>query len=145
MKTVKQIAEAAGVKLRTVQFWTMNGALLCDPSTRHGGKGQHRQYTDAEAGAARIAGAMHGMGIGIGTIVEAMQQIRAAGTGLTGPALLVLLFRDGALTARVVATQADATQAMLRADSGSCAMFRISADDARAIGPAEALRHEVRR
>lgn len=143
MKTVKQIAEAADVKTRTVQYWVDNGVLICAPGTRNGGTGTHRRFADEEAGAARIASAMHGMGLGIGTIAAVMGQIRAAKPKLSGPALLVVLFGDAGIWSQIVASPADAMQAMTAANSGACAIIRINATDAQSLHPSETLRAEV--
>lgn len=55
--TISKLAKLTGAKKRTLQFQTLHGALKCDPSTLHEGRGVSRRYSVPEAAvAAMLAG-----------------------------------------------------------------------------------------
>lgn len=52
--TLSQLVECTGLKPRTLQFWTLNGVILCYPETQHGGPGVPRRYPGEEAAIALV-------------------------------------------------------------------------------------------
>lgn len=76
--TPSEIADIAGVKLRTVQFWTANGALKPEGGTALTGTGNHRRYSEAEARVAFVIGALFRFAASIGTLCAVAEAMRSA-------------------------------------------------------------------
>lgn len=74
--TVAEAAAMAGIKPRTLQFWTMNDVILCDPATRHGGPGVRRQYETGEVAIAAVLGVLSQLSLPVGQLKEAAKLLR---------------------------------------------------------------------
>lgn len=74
--TVAEAAAMARVKPRTLQFWTMNNVVMCDPLTRHGGPGVRRQYEIEEIAIAALLGVVSRASIPVGQLKDAATAIR---------------------------------------------------------------------
>jgi len=74
--TVADVAHMAGVKTRTIQFWTMNNVLICDPETRHGGPGVRRRYEFTECVVAAVIGVLSELSVPVGRLSAAAEAIR---------------------------------------------------------------------
>lgn len=64
------VAHMAGVKTRTIQFWTMNNVLICDPETRHGGPGVKRRYELSECAVAALVAIFAELSVPVGRLSE---------------------------------------------------------------------------
>lgn len=73
---VADVASMAGLKPRTVQFWTLNGVIECDPATRHGGSGVKRRYELPEVVIAAFLGVIARLSVPVGQLKQAAQKIR---------------------------------------------------------------------
>lgn len=74
--TVKQLSGLTGVKPRTLQFWTMNGVIECDPETKHEGPGKPRRYGEDEAAIALVLGGIIRMPLQVRALREIAQRLR---------------------------------------------------------------------
>ena len=82
--TLSQLVKCTGLKPRTLQFWTLNGVIHCDPETKHGGPGVPRRYGEDEAAIALVLGQIIKMPLQIGALREISQGLREVIN--TGPA-----------------------------------------------------------
>lgn len=74
--TISQISEVTGLKTRTIQFWTLNGVIECDPETRHGGPGVPRTYSLLEASIAAILAKFSNVSLPVGELLQITEKIR---------------------------------------------------------------------
>lgn len=74
--TLTDVARMAGVKPRTIQFWTTNNVLVCDPETRHAGPGVRRQYELSECVVAAVLGVLSGLSVSVGRLGQAAATVR---------------------------------------------------------------------
>ena len=80
--TLKQVSEVSGVQPRTLQFWTSNGVIRPEPSTRLKGPGKHRRYPKVEVQIAALLGEVKALGVQVGTLEDIAVYLRE--TLLTG-------------------------------------------------------------
>ena len=81
--TIKRLSQLAGVKPRTLQFWTLNGVIECEPETRHEGSGKPRRYGEVEIAITLILSHMQQMPFqtaALRDIAERLREIAAAGS-----------------------------------------------------------------
>lgn len=90
--TIKQLSQLTGLENRTLQFWTVNGVLECDPETRHGGPGKPRRYPQDEAVVALMLSEIIRMPLQVGALREIAERFReimnyGPENGVTDPVL----------------------------------------------------------
>ena len=81
--TIKRLSQLAGVKPRTLQFWTLNGVIECSPETRHEGSGKPRRYGEGEIAITLILSHMQQMPFqtaALRDIAERLREIATAGS-----------------------------------------------------------------
>ena len=78
--TLSDISRLTGVKPRTIQFWTNNGVIDCDPETRHGGPGVRRRYSEDEVMIALVVGEISRMPLQVGALREIAGRLRDIAT-----------------------------------------------------------------
>lgn len=74
--TVSRLAKITGVKPRTIQFWTAEGVLKCDPDTLAAGKGVSREYPDDEVAIALVLSEIVRIPIGTRSLKEIAERLR---------------------------------------------------------------------
>ena len=79
--TIKQLSQLAGVKPRTLQFWTLSAVIECEPETRHGGSGKPRRYGEGEIAITLILGHMQQMPFQTAALREIAGRLREIAGG----------------------------------------------------------------
>ena len=74
--TLSQLAKCTGLKPRTLQFWTLNGVIQCDPETEHGGPGVPRRYSEDEVATALVLSEIIRMPLQVGALREIAERFR---------------------------------------------------------------------
>ena len=74
--TLSQLAMCTGLKPRTLQFWTLNGVIQCDPKTEHGGPGVPRRYSEDEVATALVLSEIIRMPLQVGALREIGERFR---------------------------------------------------------------------
>lgn len=74
--TVADVANASGAKTRSVQHWTLNAALYCDPETKHEGSGVRRRYSAEEAAIACVLAKVAQRTISVGELIKIGDTLR---------------------------------------------------------------------
>ena len=74
--TLSRLAKCTGLKPRTIQFWTAEGVLNCDPDTHGAGKGVAREYPDGEVAIALILSEIVRIPIGARSLKEIAERLR---------------------------------------------------------------------
>ena len=74
--TLSQLVKCTGLKPRTLQFWTLNGVIHCDPETQHGGPGVPRRYSEDEVAIALILSEVIRMPLQVGALREIAGRVR---------------------------------------------------------------------
>ncbi len=74
--TLSQLVECTGLKPRTLQFWTLNGVILCYPETQHGGPGVPRRYPGEEAVVALILSQISRVPLQLRAVKEIADRLR---------------------------------------------------------------------
>ena len=90
--TLSQLAKCTGVRPRTLQFWTLNGVIQCDPKTEHGGPGVPRRYSEDEVAVALVLSEIIRMPLQVGALREIAERFReimryGPENGITDPGL----------------------------------------------------------
>lgn len=74
--TLSQLAKCTGIRPRTLQFWTLNGVIQCDPETEHGGPGVPRRYSEDEVAVALVLSEIIRMPLQVGALREIAERFR---------------------------------------------------------------------
>ena len=74
--TLSQLVKCTGLKPRTLQFWTLNRVIYCDPETEHGGPGVPRRYTKNEVAIALVLSEVIRMPLQVGALREIAERLR---------------------------------------------------------------------
>ncbi|MCH8096466.1 MAG: MerR family transcriptional regulator [Proteobacteria bacterium] len=74
--TLSQLAKCTGLRPRTLQFWTLNGVIQCDPETEHGGPGVPRRYSEDEVAVALVLSEIIRMPLQVGALREIAERFR---------------------------------------------------------------------
>jgi len=74
--TLSDLVRLTGLKPRTLQFWTLNGVIECDPDSAHGGPGKPRRYPDHEAAIAIVLAEITRIPLQVGALKEIAQLVR---------------------------------------------------------------------
>ena len=74
--TLAQLVECTGLKPRTLQFWNLNGVILCDPETAHGGPGVPREYPEGEVAIALMLSEITRMPLQLRAVKEIADRLR---------------------------------------------------------------------
>ncbi len=74
--TLSQLAKCTGIRPRTLQFWTLNGVIQCDPETVHGGPGVPRRYSEDEVAVALVLSEIIRMPLQVGALHEIAERFR---------------------------------------------------------------------
>ena len=74
--TLSDIIKLTGAKPRTIQYWSLNGVIQCDPETQHSGPGSPRRYSEDEVVIAMIINGVARMPLMIGALKNISNKIR---------------------------------------------------------------------
>ena len=74
--TLSDVVKLTGAKPRTIQYWSLNGVIQCDPETQHSGPGSPRQYSEDEVVIAMIINGVARMPLMIGALKDISNKIR---------------------------------------------------------------------
>ncbi len=74
--TLSRLAKCTGIRPRTLQFWTLNGVIQCDPETVHGGPGVPRRYSEDEVAVALVLSEIIRMPLQVGALREIAERFR---------------------------------------------------------------------